>query len=313
MIILKEQETAQTFSFIPRELKATTIVLRNETTGSETNIAADFFLSDYYLTTTTIFDLKENTFYNLTIKNNNDIVYKDKVFCTNQQSSTYTVNENQYATPIEDNDDYITPDMDDTVTIGTQVWATKNLDIATYTDGTVIPLVQKQFWAGLTTGAWCYYNDDPASEAIYGKLYNGYAVLGIHDNDPNTPNKTLAPVGYHIPTDAEWTTLTDYLGGASVSGGKMKSTGATFNGTGLWNAPNTDATNSSGFSGLPGGFLQAFNGAFNNESLTAYFWSSSEFNANNLYFRYLQYNTAATLIGNFPKINGFSVRLIKDI
>ena len=96
MIILKEQETAQTFSFIPRELKATTIVLRNETTGTETNIAADFFLSDYYLTTTTVFALKENTFYNLTIKNNNDIVYKDKVFCTNQNTDTYTVNLNEY-------------------------------------------------------------------------------------------------------------------------------------------------------------------------------------------------------------------------
>jgi len=96
MIILKEQNTSQTFSFIPRELKATTIVLRNETTGTETNIAADFFLSDYYLTTTTVFALKENTFYNLTIKNNNDIVYKDKVFCTNQNTDTYTVNLNEY-------------------------------------------------------------------------------------------------------------------------------------------------------------------------------------------------------------------------
>jgi len=104
MIILKEQNTAQTFSFIPRELKATTIVLRNETTGTETNIVADFFLSDYYLTTTTIFSLKENTFYNLTIKNNNDIVYKDKVFCTNQSSDTYTVNQNQYVANVTNNE-----------------------------------------------------------------------------------------------------------------------------------------------------------------------------------------------------------------
>jgi hypothetical protein len=104
MIILKEQETAQTFSFIPRELKATTIVLRNETTGVETTIAAEFFLSDYYLTTTTIFDLKENTFYNLTIKNGNNIVYKDKVFCTNQETSTYTVNQNQYVANTTNNE-----------------------------------------------------------------------------------------------------------------------------------------------------------------------------------------------------------------
>lgn len=194
-----------------------------------------------------------------------------------------------------------------TIAIGSQIWATKNLDVTTYTDGTPIPLVQKQFWAGLTTGAYCHIDDNPANDLIYGKLYNGYAVLGIHDNDPNTPNKTLAPAGYHIPTDAEWTTLTDYLGGASVSGGKMKSTG-----TSLWQSPNTGATNESGFTALPAGFLQGFNGEFNNKSITAYFWSSSEFNANNLLFRYLGYDYAATLIGNISKINGFSVRAIKD-
>jgi hypothetical protein len=104
MIVLTPSGSPQTFSFIPRELKATTIVLRNETTGSETNIAADFFLSDYYLTTTTIFALKENTFYNLTIKNNNDIVYKDKVFCTNQNTDTYTVNQNEYVANVTNNE-----------------------------------------------------------------------------------------------------------------------------------------------------------------------------------------------------------------
>jgi len=202
-----------------------------------------------------------------------------------------------------------------TIAIGSQIWATKNIDVTTYTDGTPIPLVQKQLWAGLTTGAYCHIDDNPANDLIYGKLYNGYAVLGIWNEASKTDvnqRKKLATTGYHIPTDAEWTTLTDYLGGASVSGGKMKSTGTTNDGSGLWNAPNTGATNSSGFTGLPGGFLQGFNGAFNNKSITAYFWSSSEFNANNLFFRFLQYNTAATLIGNISKINGFPVRLIKD-
>jgi len=104
MILLKEINTEQTFSFIPRELEATTIVLRNETTGKEVSIEADFFLADYYLTTTSIFDLKENTFYNLTIKNNDSIVYKDKVFCTNQSSDTYTVNQNQYVSNVTDNE-----------------------------------------------------------------------------------------------------------------------------------------------------------------------------------------------------------------
>jgi len=88
MIILKEQATAQTLTFIPRVMSATTIVLRNETTNEETTISATFALSSYYLTTTTIFDLKENTFYNLTIKNGDNIVYKDIIFCTNQPNDT---------------------------------------------------------------------------------------------------------------------------------------------------------------------------------------------------------------------------------
>jgi len=104
MIILKEQNTVQTFSFIPRELNATSIVLRNETTGVETTINTTFYLSDYYLTASTIFDLKENTFYNLTIKNNTDIVYKDKIFCTNQNTDTYSVNQNQYVANVTNNE-----------------------------------------------------------------------------------------------------------------------------------------------------------------------------------------------------------------
>ena len=104
MIILREQNTSQSLTFIPRVMTATTIVLRNETTGTETNIAAEFYLSDYYITATTIFALKENTFYNLTIKNGNNIVYKDKIFCTNQANDTYTVNQNQYVSNVTNNE-----------------------------------------------------------------------------------------------------------------------------------------------------------------------------------------------------------------
>ena len=301
MIILKEQNTAQTFSFIPRELKATTIVLRNESTGSETTIAADFFLSDYYLTTTSVFNLKENTFYNLSIKNNNDIVYKDKVFCTNQETSTYTVNQNQYATPtIDDDDYYITPETDEVIGIGTQIWTTKNLEVSTYKNGDIIPEVTNPLlWAGLTTGAWCYWENNIANGTTFGKLYNWHAV-----NDP----RGLAPDGYHIPSNTEWNTLYNYLGGASIAGGKMKSTG-----TSLWTAPNTGATNESGFTGLPGGFLQGFNGAFNNLGIAGYWWSSLNNGANNAYFAYVFNNSDDASIGDYTKVSGFSVRLIKDI
>ena len=104
MIILRKQTTAQSLTFIPREYSANTIVLRNETTNEETTITVTFALSSYYLTTSTIFDLKENTFYNLTIKNNSNIVYKDIIFCTNQANSTYTINENQYVANVTTNE-----------------------------------------------------------------------------------------------------------------------------------------------------------------------------------------------------------------
>ena len=118
----------------------------------------------------------------------------------------------------------------------------KNLDVDRYRNGDPIPKVtDPTAWVALTTGAYCYYNNDSATyAATYGKLYNWYAV-----NDP----RGLAPAGWHIPSDAEWATIETCLGGASVAGGEMKETGTIH-----WQSPNTGATNSSGFTGLPGGY-----------------------------------------------------------
>ena len=194
-----------------------------------------------------------------------------------------------------------------TTTIGTQVWTTKNLDVATYSDGTVIPQVaDPTAWAALTTGAWCYYNNDSANGTTYGKLYNWYAVAGIHDTDLNTPNKKLAPTGYHIPSDAEWTTLTTYLEGESVAGGKMKATG-----TSLWNTPNAVATNSSGFSGLPGGYRGNV-GTFDYIGGTGNWWSSSASNTPNAWYRYLHYDDGGAFRNDLNKGDGFSVRCLRD-
>ncbi len=132
-----------------------------------------------------------------------------------------------------------------TVTIGTQVWMTRNLDVDHYRNGDPIPEVKSaSLWKSLTTGAWCYFKNDKDSGVTYGKLYNWYAV-----NDP----RGLAPVGWHIPSDAEWSTLSAYLGGDSIAGGKLKESG-----TSHWNIPNTGATNVSGFSALPGGWLFSY-------------------------------------------------------
>jgi uncharacterized protein (TIGR02145 family) len=183
------------------------------------------------------------------------------------------------------------------VTIGSQVWTDKNLDVTTYRNGDAIPQVQDpSAWASLTTGAWCYYDNDPANGAIYGKLYNWYAV-----ND----SRGLAPIGWHVPTDAEWTTLGNSLGGVSVAGGKMKSTGTTY-----WISPNTGATNSSGFSALPGGWIGA-SGNFKYINTDSYLWSSS-INGSDATYVLLKNSQASLLITSGYMPRGFSVRLIKD-
>jgi len=199
------------------------------------------------------------------------------------------------------------------VTICAQVWTTKNLDVTTYSDGTPIPQVTSvTAWANLTTGAWCYYNNDPANGAVYGKLYNWYAVAGIYDAASLTNlaiRKKLAPYGWHIPTNTEWTTLTDCLGGLSVAGGKMKEVGILH-----WSNPNTGATNSSGFSALGGGYLSStvfYN--FLQLTKSSYWWSSSEINSTTAWCRYASSNTASISAPSTPdKSNPFSVRCIKD-
>ena len=191
-----------------------------------------------------------------------------------------------------------------TVIIGTQTWTTKNLDVATYRNGDTIPQLQDSIaWGLLTTkGAWCYYNNDPANGTTYGKLYNWYAV-----NDP----RGLAPTGYHIPSDAEWSTLTTYLGGTTLAGGKMKEASTLY-----WLSPNMGATNSSGFTGLPGGNRTTPYGFFMGRRQNGIWWSSSEGSAPGKFMARGLVNSISNVtgfssIGESPS-NGFSVRCIKD-
>jgi uncharacterized protein (TIGR02145 family) len=185
----------------------------------------------------------------------------------------------------------------DFITIGTQQWMKKNLDVTTYRNGDVIPQVtDPTAWSKLTTGAWCYYNNDSANGAIYGKLYNWYAM-----NDA----RGLAPKGWHIPTNAERTTLCTLLGGDAVAGGKMKTTGTS------WTAPNTGATNESGFLGLPGGKRES-NGLFYQVGITGQWWISDPLYAP-LYL-YLNHNSASASIASCScyKTLGNSVRCLRD-
>ncbi|MGO4818894.1 FISUMP domain-containing protein [Flavobacterium sp. W22_SRS_FP1] len=202
------------------------------------------------------------------------------------------------------------------VEIGTQQWMRKNLDVPTYRDGTPIPEeTDPTAWAALKTGAWCYYvkPDGSTDGATYGKMYNWYAVMGITTAESATPTPTeiaarkkLAPTGWHVPTDAEWTILTDGLGGTAIAGGAMKETVTTH-----WSSPNTAATNSSGFTGLPGGF-RTNNGTFNGIGNYGYWWSSTEDGTAVAWYRGLHYNNGYVDGGNYSKTAGFSVRCLRD-
>ncbi len=184
------------------------------------------------------------------------------------------------------------------VLIGAQYWMEKNLEVTTYRNGDPIPYVtDATAWAALTTGAWCYYNNDPANGSLYGKLYNWYAV-----NDP----RGLAPTGWHVATDVEWTTLETTLGGDPVAGGKMKVAGTT-----SWTTPNTGATNESGFAGLPGG-TRNLDGAFSSVGSYGGWWSSSEVDTTFAWFRYLYYGYGSIFRDGSNGQNGFSVRCLRD-
>ena len=185
------------------------------------------------------------------------------------------------------------------VLICTQQWMENNLDVTNYRNGDPIPYVTDATeWASLTTGAWCYYNNDPANGNLYGKLYNWHAV-----ND--STHGGLAPTGWHVPTAAEWTTLTSNLGGTSIAGGRMKLAGTTW-----WTSPNTGATNSSGFTGLAGGYRN-YDGAFYDIGIDGHFWSSNG-NVNEAGSRLLSYNRSWLRIVPAESGIGYSVRCIKD-
>ena len=184
------------------------------------------------------------------------------------------------------------------ITIGTQKWMIVNLDIETYRNGDIIPQVtDPTVWATLTTGAWCYQNNDAANGVKFGKLYNWYAV-----ND----SRGLVPQGWHIPTDAEWQTLRTFLGGSAVAGGKLKEVG-TLN----WKSPNANATNETGFSGLPGG-NRGDNGNFGDLGLYGFWWSASQSNFTYVWSYFMNANSGSLERYSYNKKFGFSVRCIKD-
>ncbi|MDI6400975.1 fibrobacter succinogenes major paralogous domain-containing protein [Balneolaceae bacterium ANBcel3] len=212
-----------------------------------------------------------------------------------------------HATPVPepeseeiDNDSPTVMDIDGniyrTVRIGNQYWMAENLRTTRYQNGDPIPNVQgSDNWRDLSEGAWVHYDNDSSFDQLYGKLYNWYAV----DDE-----RGLCPTGWHVPSDEEWRTLTNFLGAAQEAGGRMKSTG-----TSHWRSPNTGATNDSGFNGHPGGSRTNL-GSFGFMGGFGFWWTSTEYFANVAWERRLAHNGTNVQRNGTDKRNGFSVRCI---
>jgi len=196
-----------------------------------------------------------------------------------------------------------------TVSIGAQVWMAENLKVTHYRNGEAIPNVTvSAAWVGLTSGAYCEYDNDANNVAAYGRLYNWYTVAD---------SRNIAPAGWHLASDAEWKQLEMYLGMSQAEadqagwrgtdeGGKLKEAGTTH-----WLSPNTDATNESGFSGLPGGY-RYLGGQYYDVGSHAVFWSSTEASSGFAWCRNLGYAFSGVHRYDGGKDDGFSVRCVKD-
>ena len=184
------------------------------------------------------------------------------------------------------------------VKIGDQWWMAENLNTTVYNDGTPIPFeTDSAIWSNLVAHGYCWYNSNVGNKDTYGALYNWFTVN----------SGKLAPIGWHVPTDEEMTTLTTYLGGESIAGGKLKESGTTH-----WNTPNTGATNETGFTALPGGYRGFLDGTYYSVGNGGYWWSSTEGNASKAWCRYLSSSSSEVISSNNWKGFGFSVRCIRD-
>jgi len=223
-----------------------------------------------------------------------NITYHVRAYATNSVGTTYG------------NDiTFITTNLPN-LTIGTQIWTTQNLSVAKYRNGDTIPKVtDNNEWWNLTTGAWCWYNNDSATYAsTYGRLYNWYAV-----NDP----RGLAPLGWHVPTNSEWDKMTKHLDASVdtiVSGLVGTTIGTQLKKTSGWNSGG-NGTNSSGFTGLPGGYRYD-GGTFGGIGSYGQWWSSTEDATTVAWYRLLYNYRASVARFTIGKLGGFSVRLVRD-
>ncbi len=186
-----------------------------------------------------------------------------------------------------------------TVIIGDQIWLRENLKVTHYRNGEPIPNVTSNTeWEGLTSGAYCDYENNADHVNSHGRLYNWHAI-----ND----SRNIALFGWRVPTDEDWQTLIEFLGGAENAGGKMKETG-----TGHWNSPNNGATNESGFTALPSGQRDFNGGYFEVMGYSTAYWSTTSTYSGSAWTRRLDYNDVHIGRNSSMYTAGISVRLVKD-
>jgi uncharacterized protein (TIGR02145 family) len=270
---------------------STTVTFEYGTTDSYGNIseyANNPVTEDVDTVSANIVGLQPQTLYHFRIKAENDLgaVYsEDLTFTTVITGITGTV-------PDSEGNTY------KTIGIGYQEWMTENLKSAKFNDGDSIPLIVKDsLWRELSTPGLCWYNNDEGNKNTYGALYNWYAVSG---------NKKLCPSGWHVPTNEDITTLVEYLGGASKSGGLLKETGNNH-----WNSPNAGATDEYSFTALGGGKRLA-DGSFDFMKVEGNWWSSTEYSAQNASYLYILFSYSNSFQAYFNKKTGMSVRCVKD-
>jgi uncharacterized protein (TIGR02145 family) len=184
-----------------------------------------------------------------------------------------------------------------TIQIGNQLWMASNLNVSHYKNGESLPNISdKTVWDTLSTGAYCYYSNQDSYSSIYGKLYNFYTVVD---------ERNICPDGWHVPSDAEWTTLIDFLGD-SIAGPKLMDTNSN-----LWVATIITTKQNTGFNALPAGF-RFFNNQFSGMGYSAFFWSSTDRSYNTAWFRLVK-SDAENVVRDFAHHNlGYSVRCLKD-
>jgi len=221
--------------------------------------------------------------------------YYVRAYASNIAGTSYG-NEIHFTTPVEDADGNIYS----TIMIGEQIWLAQNLKTTKLSDGSNIPMIADNVaWNSLSTPGYCWYrNDENSNKALYGALYNWFAVS----------SGKLCPDGWHVPDDQEWTTLIDYLGGGYNAGGLLKESG-----TEHWVSPNVSASNKFGFTALPGGYRTGlYVGSFRTKRFYGWWWTSTEIDLSGARARLMTYDASECVPGTAFKKNGYSVRCVKD-